>query len=218
MERRQRTRPSDAFAELPGCVVRDGEFRYSPCVGRVPACCRSYSMAQYFFQVSNGPDLGPMSAEEFQQRLAAGEIKDATMVWRSGMGDWSTYRALCAAEKAVAPASPPASATPASPRKAKASPAAAAPKPKFLACGACGQEWPDTLLFAGICGSCKNRQKAEADKGRKMPGAGTSLTGWIFIAVSIVCAVGLVYRIIHPLPPPPKGKVKELTEPAKYGR
>ena len=175
-------------------------------------------MVQYFCKVRNGPDLGPMSTDEFQQRLEAGEIKDETMVWHSGMGDWSTYRALCAAEKGVAPASPQASATPASPRKAKASPAAAAPKPKFLACGACGQEWPDTLLFAGICGSCKNRQKAEADKGKKVAGGGTSLIGWFFIALAIVSAVGMAYRIAHPLPTAPKEKVKELTESAKYGR
>jgi len=134
------------------------------------------------------------------------------------LGDWSTYRALCAAEKGVASASPQASATPASPRQAKASPEAAAPKPKFLACGACGQEWRDTLLFAGICGSCKNRQKAEADRGKKVAGAGTSLIGWFFIALSIVSVMGMAYRIVHPLPPAPKEKVKEFTEPAKYGR
>jgi hypothetical protein len=173
-------------------------------------------MVQYFCQVCNGPNLGPLSTEEFQQRLEAGEIQDETMVWRSGMGDWSTYRALCAAEKGVAPASPQASATPASPRKA--SPATTAPKPKFLACSACGQEWPDTLLFAGICGICKNRQKAEAGKGKKVAGAGTGLIGWFFIALSIVSIGAMAYRIVHPLPPGPKEKVKELTEPAKYGR
>ena len=173
-------------------------------------------MAQYFVKVSNGPDLGPMETDEFQRRVAAGEIQDGTMIWRSGMGDWLTYAALCAADKCAATASPQASATSANPRKA--SPAAVPPKPKFLACGSCGEEWPDTLLFAGICGNCQNRQKGEADKGKKIPGAGTSLTGWIFIAVSIASAVGLAYRIVHPLPPPPKGKVKEFTEPAKYGR
>ena len=179
-------------------------------------------MAQYFCKVRNGPDLGPLSTDEFQQRLEAGEIQDETMVWRSGMGDWSTYRALCAAEKAVAPASPQASATPASPRKAKAKRRVPRPpgteRPKFLACGACGQEWPDTLLFAGICGNCKNRQKAEADKGKKAAGAGTGLIGWFFIALAIVSVVAMAYRIVHPLPPAPKEKVKELTEPAKYGK
>jgi hypothetical protein len=179
-------------------------------------------MAQYFFKVSNSPDRGPMSADEFQQRLVAGEIQDATMVWRSGMTDWSTYADLCATEKrlaekrAAAAASPPPLPTAARPRKA--SPAATSPQTKFLACGSCGQEWPDSLLFAGICGSCKNRQKVEADKGKKLAGAGTSLVGWIFIAFAIVSAVGLAYRLSHPLPPPPKEKVKEFTAPAKYGR
>jgi hypothetical protein len=175
-------------------------------------------MAQYFLKVSNGPDLGPMGTDEFQRRLAAGEIQDVTMIWRSGMGSWLTYAALCAAEKCVASASPQASPTPASPGRANASPAAAPPEPKFLACGSCRQEWPETLLFAGICGNCQNRQKAEADKGKKIAGPGTSLTGWILIAVSIFCVGGLAYRIVHPLPPAPKQKVKEFTEPAKYGR
>jgi hypothetical protein len=174
-------------------------------------------MAQYFLKGSNGPDVGPMEVEEFQKRLVAGEIQDRTMVWRSGMGDWMTYAALCAAEKCAASASPQASPAPASPRK-EASAAAAAPTCKFLACGSCGQEWPESLIFAGICGNCQNRQKAEADKGRKVAGAGTSLTAWFFIALSIIGVVGITYRIIHPLPPAPKGKVKEFTEPAKYGR
>jgi hypothetical protein len=174
-------------------------------------------MVQYFFKVRNAPDLGPMGADEFQQRLAAGEIKDGTMVWRSGMANWSTYADLCAAEtRRAAPAPPQPPPMPDSPRKA--SPEAASPKTKFLACRSCGKEWPENLLFDGTCGICMDRQKAEAEKGKKKAGAGTGLIGWFFIALSIVSAVAMIYRLFHPLPPPPKEKVKEFTEPAKYGR
>jgi len=179
-------------------------------------------MVQYYFKVSDGPNLGPMGAEEFRQRQEAGEVEDGTMVWRSGMAAWSTYAALRAAElpgdTAASKASPP----PLPIRKAQSTPAAPSPRAGFLACSACGLEWPEALLFTEgsrrICGNCQNRRKENAEKGRKRPGAGTSLTAWFFIAVAIISAGCLTYRITHPGPPASKSRTQELTAPMKYGK
>src|SRR5215218_9975442 len=100
-------------------------------------------MVQYYFKVSDGPDLGPMGADEFQQRHQAGEINDETMVWRSGMVDWKTYGALRAAEERAA--QPQAAKPPPLPRE-KPLRAGSPPRAGFLACGLCTQEWPETLL------------------------------------------------------------------------
>src|SRR5579871_4529042 len=117
--------------------------------------------SQYFFKVSNGPDQGPMGLAEFQKRLMAGEIKDDTLVWRSGMGNWITCAALHAADQRKASETSAASPAAASPKKAQTSPATAPGKSSFLACSACGAEWSESLLFTHgsqrICGLCVNR-------------------------------------------------------------
>lgn len=173
-------------------------------------------MVQYYFKVSDGPSLGPMGADEFRQRQEAGEIDDRTMVWRSGMVEWSTYATLRSSETAASPSSK------APIRKEKTSSAAASPRPGFLACAACGQEWAEALLFTEgkrqICGNCQTRLKEAAENGRPKAGAGTSMTAWFFIALAIVSTACLTYKLMHPGPPQPRQKVAELSAPATYGK
>ena len=173
-------------------------------------------MVQYHFKIDDGPDLGPVSAEEFQVRLEAGDIKDETMVWRSGMIEWATYASLRASDQqsALARTTKPAR----SPVKAAAP--AVAPRGDQIPCGSCGLEWPQNLLTLEdgrqICGNCVNRKKKEMKDGRKVrPIGGGKATACIILA--IVCAGCLYYKVSHYGIGPPM-KAKELSEPAKYGR
>ena len=59
-------------------------------------------MVQYHFRTKEGPSVGPINTDEFRQHLEAGEITDATMVWRSGLIDWTNYAALRAFEEEMA--------------------------------------------------------------------------------------------------------------------
>src|SRR5436190_19565441 len=100
-------------------------------------------MVQYHFRTKEGPSLGPIGADEFQQRLEAGDISDETMVWRSGMLDWTTYADLRAKEER-AKLPPPLPGTVPPPLPAKESHhSSARPTVQFIACASCGQDWPE---------------------------------------------------------------------------
>jgi hypothetical protein len=128
-------------------------------------------MVQYHFKTAEGPSLGPIEDGEFKQRLQAGEINDQTMVWRSGMVEWTTFAALRARDEQAAKLPPPL------PGKAvahQASPAAV----KFLACGTCGQDWPESLLSMEgskpICGNCQRRERDNFKQNQLKNGVGRS--------------------------------------------
>lgn len=59
-------------------------------------------MVQYHFKTKEGSSVGPINADEFRQHLETGAITDATMVWRSGLIDWTTYGALRAFDEEMA--------------------------------------------------------------------------------------------------------------------
>ena len=148
-------------------------------------------MVQYHFRTKEGPSLGPIGADEFRQRLDAGDIDDETMVWRSGMIEWMTYAALRAREQQSAQAR----VVPPSRSQVKAAAPAAAPRDsQFLRCSSCGQDWPKGLLTQEgdlqVCGNCQ-RSRAEAIKsGRpnRIPGGRAKVVTWISIGI-ISCAV-----------------------------
>lgn len=176
-------------------------------------------MVEYHFRTSDGPSLGPISVDEFRQRQEAGEINDETMVWRSGLTDWMTYAALQAVEQRAAEPKP--AKAPRQPVK-KATEAGSAPRAGFLACGSCGQEWPEALLSPEdgkqICGNCVNRNKQDIKEGRRKAGAGTGMGAWALIILAVVCAGCLWYKVSHYGIRLPKGPVKELSAPATYGK
>jgi len=141
-------------------------------------------MVQYHFRTKEGPSLGPIGAEEFRQRVDAGDIADDTAVWRSGMLDWTTYADLRAFEERAAQPPPlPASVPPPLPVQAKESHhAAARPAVQFLACGTCGQDWPEHLLTVQgpkpICGNCIRREGENAKYGKLQNKATAVSSGW----------------------------------------
>lgn len=45
-------------------------------------------MADQWYYVSGGRRMGPMSAEELRQVVAAGQLYGTDVVWREGMGEW----------------------------------------------------------------------------------------------------------------------------------
>ena len=173
-------------------------------------------MVQYHFKTNEGPALGPIGADEFQQRLEAGEIKDETMVWRSGMIDWTTYATLRANEqRAAAPQPPPL------PKKAAAAKVAVS-GPGRLPCGTCGKEWPESLLLQHegqpICGTCEDKRKQDIKNGKKKKGAGSGAGALFLMVVAVVCAGCLAYKVSHYGIRLQHDKVKELTAPSTYGK
>jgi len=148
-------------------------------------------MVQYHFRTSAGPSLGPIEAEEFQQRQEAGEIRDETMVWRSGLAEWTTYAALRSLDERVA--QPRTTVPPPLPVKKVAS---AAPRAvQFLTCSGCGKQWPESLLFLEgsrrICGNCQRQQKEKLKSGQRS--AGGSLGVWALKWAGIVLLGGSLF-------------------------
>jgi len=176
-------------------------------------------MVQYFFRPSEGPSLGPIDAEEFRQRQDAGEINDETMVWRSGMTDWTTFASMRAQEQLAAQPKPAVAAPPPVPKKTVT--AAVAPAKGFLACGTCKQDWPESLLTVEdgkkICGNCLNRKRKEMKDGRPKASAASGVGAWACMIIAVICAGCLYYKVSHYGIGPPM-KAKEFTEKAKYGR
>ena len=152
-------------------------------------------MVQYHFRTKEGPSLGPIGSDEFQQRLEAGDISDETMVWRSGMLDWTTYADLRAKEeRAKLPPPLPGSVPPPLPAK-ESHHAASRPAVQFIACGICGQDWPENLLNPHgnkhICGNCIRKQGDNLKKARlqnKATGVSAEWGKW-FVKVLLMALV-----------------------------
>ncbi len=146
-------------------------------------------MVQYYFRNAEGAKIGPVGAEEFQQLRDAGDIEDRTMVWHSGMIDWEPYVAVQARQELAKTPQPRPHRT-AAPATAPATPSAAG-GPR-LACGTCGQDWPEALLSMEsgrpMCGNCQRLKKEKEQSGRMSNAAGVG--GWG--AWLIKCACGLV--------------------------
>ena len=123
-------------------------------------------MVHYHFRTAEGPSLGPSGADEFQMHLQAGQITNTTMVWRSGMLEWTTYANLRNVEDGLighGPSTPP-------PVK-KAVGKREVTKVTFSECGLCSQTWPDSLMFAHedklICANCERRKKEDPKFGKR---------------------------------------------------
>lgn len=112
----------------------------------------------WFYAHANDP-TGPISDEEFAQRVAQGIIQPTTLVWKEGMPQWVRWSEL------QAQAAPPSPAPPSEPGSAPPGPAAA-PIPGIQGipvghsqCRVCRRYFPeeDLIVLAGrrVCATCK---------------------------------------------------------------
>lgn len=138
-------------------------------------------MIEYHFKTTEGPNIGPIAADDFQKRIAAGEIANDTMVWRSGMIEWFTFAQLRAADENAA--KPPVAEPP--PLLAVVD-AAEAPdpaiRPAFRNCSLCEQQWPENLLrqfgLKHVCGICQRTKQEELKKSKLRTHASGVSSGW----------------------------------------
>lgn len=61
---------------------------------------------QWYFREESNQKIGPLSPEEFEQRVASGEVEGHTPVWCSGLIDWTTYDAVLAYQRTALPTPP----------------------------------------------------------------------------------------------------------------
>ena len=181
-------------------------------------------MTEWYYRDSQSRKIGPLSTEEFEERVDAGEVKPHTKVWRSGLIDWTTYAALCAHDEQgakeesgpstnAAPQSSSyqtqialgASATNRNTGGTRKTPAATPPMmaaPNFESCPECRQQVPSNLFREmgrrRVCGFCMEKIKAKAkrDQLRDAKGADANWLGKHLIRVAIGAAVLITIRLI----------------------
>ena len=63
-------------------------------------------MTEEWFYSQNGQQAGPVEFDSLRQMAASGKLRPADLVWKSGMSDWSTVRAVPGIIATAAPAVP----------------------------------------------------------------------------------------------------------------
>jgi uncharacterized membrane protein len=163
-----------------------------------------------WYYASGQQQQGPVSDEELARLVAAGKVKSDTLVWHSGMGDWSPYGT-------VAPAAAPASAetTPAPAQEAAPVQAATRSAEAPVATGGmqyCSQcnrpHRPDDLVaYQGkqICANCKPQFFQRLQEGAAPAYTGNTpnadltaaarahLSGYWGLAIGVIIVGNLVY-------------------------
>lgn len=113
-----------------------------------------------WFYAKNGQQQGPVTDADLSAKVASGEIRADTLVWRAGMPEWKTYREVAgvtpvpAAAVPMAVASTPETAAPDEGPKLRLSPIA-----DTQYCSECGRPFPGRELVSYgnrmICAECK---------------------------------------------------------------
>ncbi len=182
-------------------------------------------MTEWYYRDTQSRKIGPLSTDEFEERVTQGEIQAQTRVWRSGLHDWTTYAALLARESQfLATASGPtastapqsssftthfalgASATHRPPSEfGNATPASSlqsTPAPAFELCPGCEEEMPSALFrilgSRRICGSCVHHAqfKAGRNRHREVRGADANWLGRYFVRLALLAGAFLAIRIL----------------------
>jgi uncharacterized RDD family membrane protein YckC len=142
-----------------------------------------------YYVVKDGQRVGPLSDEEFQNRILSGEIGPDTLIWQAGMADWKRY-----AEHSGLEAPPPPEIS---------------PKPTFLTgptgvCAECGNTFVrDELVSiagASVCAGCKPLFLQRIREGASLPSAYRYAGFWIrvvakFVDGMILGAMGLAVQL-----------------------
>ena len=183
-------------------------------------------MTEWYYRDAQSRKIGPLSTDEFEERVTEGEIHAHTRVWRSGLLDWLTYEALLAHESnCLAFASgPSASAAPQShssstfvalavsathrpPREVGSivTPAATPHPtlaPTFELCPRCDAgmpaPWSREMGRRRICRNCggQMRVQAERDRRRNARGVDSNWLGKYFVRLALVTAALVAIRIL----------------------
>ncbi|MEA3209324.1 MAG: domain 2 [Chthoniobacter sp.] len=174
---------------------------------------------EWYYRDSKSQKVGPLSSEDFEEKVFAGEIKGTTRVWRSGLQDWTTYAALLG-EDSGEESSPVSSAGTElteghSPASFAAEEAAsqtthhestsapdAAQEVIFETCAECHEKMPG-YLFATfgkrrVCGVCgrKLRLKAQTEKWAEAKGVDSNWLVKHILRVAICALILAAIRIV----------------------
>lgn len=182
-------------------------------------------MHQWYYRDPQSRKIGPLSEQEFEERVVAGEIQPKTRVWRSGLADWTTYEALLAHEascqeqtsgptESVAPQSSScctqvalgASATNHPPSGSCIATPSATPRgvmaPTFEKCPGCNEEVPAHLFREvgkrRVCGFCVQKQdiKTKRDKLRDAKGVDSNWIGKFLVRCALIAGVFVFGRVV----------------------
>ncbi len=143
-----------------------------------------------YYVVKDGQRVGPLSDEEFQNRLLSGEVGPDTLIWQPGMADWKRYAEHVGLEAPPTPAPETVTAT-------------------FLTgptgvCAECGNTYVrDELVSiagASVCAGCKPLYLQRMREGAALPNTYRYAGFWIrfvakFIDGMILGALGLAVQL-----------------------
>jgi hypothetical protein len=182
-------------------------------------------MHHWYYRDPQSRKIGPLSEDEFEERVADGEIQPTTRVWHPGLADWTTYEALLAQEAGgrLATTGPATSFAPVSssyrtlialgssavhrpPTRSCIVTPAATPRglrvPCFDLCQSCGEEVPAHLIrIVGqrrLCGFCSRKAAAQARRER-LRAARREDANWIgrlLVHGAIIAALFTVGRVV----------------------
>jgi hypothetical protein len=182
-------------------------------------------MTEWYYRDPQSRKVGPLTDDEFEAHVAAGDIRPETRVWRSGLADWTTYAALLAHEAhcLAAASGPAASSAPESssystlialgasktnrpPHGAgSATPVATDPgyaRSSFEKCPECREEVAAHLFKESgrrrVCGFClvKSETKARRDRLREARGVDSNWIGKFLVRCALIAAVFVLARVI----------------------
>jgi uncharacterized RDD family membrane protein YckC len=124
-----------------------------------------------YYVVKDGQRVGPLSDEDFQNRVLSGEVGADTLVWQPGMADWKRYAEHSGIGVPPAPMSP---------------------SPSFLSgptgvCAECGNTFVQddlvTIAGASVCAGCKPLYVQRMREGAMLPNTFHYAGFWIrFVA------------------------------------
>lgn len=182
-------------------------------------------MNQWYYRDPQNRKIGPLSDQEFEERVSEGEVEPQTRVWRSGLADWTTYEALLAHEanclelatgpsESAAPQSRSystqvalgASATNRPPTRACTVTPSATPHglraPMFEKCPGCHEEVPSQLIPElgprRLCGFCLQKADAAArrNKLREAKGVDSNWLGKFLVRCALIAAAFVLVRVV----------------------
>lgn len=182
-------------------------------------------MNQWYYRDPQNRKIGPLSDEEFEERVCEGDVEPQTRVWRSGLADWTTYEALLAYEAnclelATGPAESTAprssshstqvslgtSAIHRPPTRSCTVTPAATPHglraPTFEKCPDCREEVPSHLLreigARRLCGFCLQKADVDSRRNRLREARGVDFNwlGKFFVRCALIAAAFVLVRVL----------------------